>query len=57
MHVLNKILQDERKSHLTYHITRQVNLLNFSAAYQILDCVHAIFANCIIGEIELREAE
>lgn len=57
MGILDEFFQYEGKSHFANHVAGQVKVLDMGTGDQILDSMHAIFGNGVVGEIKLGKAE
>lgn len=54
--VLDEFLEDEGEADLADHVAGEVEALEAGAAEQVLDCVHAVLGDGVVGEVELGEA-
>lgn len=56
MVILDEFFENERKSYFADHVAGEVEVLYLGAADQVLDGVHAVLADGVVGEVELGEA-
>jgi hypothetical protein len=54
--VLDEFLEDEGETHFADHVAGEVEVFDSRAGDEVLDCVHAVLGDGVVGEVEFGEA-
>lgn len=56
MSIFDKILKNKRKPNFADHVAGEVEIFDFGGVDDVFDCMHSVFANGVVSQVELSKS-